>query len=267
MPKFTAILFLFCVAATCARAQADSLQTIEIAGMKIDILSPKGEVKGDILVLPGWNFTRTEWCRQSELCRMARTSGYRLILPEMGKSIYATFVYPETRSDWRKLATLRWVIDTLITGLQKYQSCLLPGRKNYLLGLSTGGRGVALITQRTGRLFTAGAALSGDYDQTQQPDDNLMKGWYGTLKEHKVRWTGADNPTANAQQTAVPLYLGHGKKDKVVPWQQTQILYDALKRERPRLNVRLHLDEDAAHDWRYWGSEVTNVLAFFDIAQ
>jgi pimeloyl-ACP methyl ester carboxylesterase len=250
-----------------AQAQPPAQQTLNISGMLVDIVQPTAPYRGDMLVLPGWNFSRTDWCDKSALCTQARAAGYRLILPEMGKSIYATRTYPETRADWRTLATLTFVVDTLLPALQAQHKVLLPGGNNYLVGLSTGGRGVAMIALRTGKLFKAGAALSGDFDQTLQPTDNLMRGWYGPQPQFPDRWTGEDNPARNAARLQVPLYLGHGEKDNIVPVAHTLTLHRALQQHNPLLRTHLHLDPAAGHDYTYWNSEVQNVLKFFAATQ
>lgn len=250
-----------------AWAQTPVQQTLKVHGMLIEVLQPTAPYRGDLLVLPGWNFSRTDWCDKSTLCTQARAAGYRLVMPEMGKSIYALCTYPETRADWRGLATLTFVVDTLLPVLQTQHKLLLSGGNNYLVGLSTGGRGVVMIALSTDSLFKAGAALSGDFDQTLQPNDNLMIGWYGPLAQFPDRWTGVDNPAKQASKLLVPLYLGHGRKDNIVPVQHSHALHQALQQTNPTLRTVLHIDPAAGHDYSYWNSEVQNVINFFGTVQ
>ncbi len=74
---------------------------INVGNTSIWIKSPQGEIKADILILPGWNFVKEKICKESDFCDRALAKGYRLILPEMMKSIYASQYYPETRSDYK----------------------------------------------------------------------------------------------------------------------------------------------------------------------
>ena len=74
---------------------------------------------------------------------------------------------------------------------------------------------------------------------------------------------GEDNVAYNLKRFKVPMYLGHGLKDKVVPVDQTLKFAKLLNDSVPRLDVRIHIDSTAAHDYNYWGSEVDRVLAFF----
>ena len=226
------------------------------------IKTPKKKPIGTIVILPGWNLPVLDWCTKTTLCQKALEQGYILIMPEMAKSVYSYELYPETRNDWRKYATRQWFIDTLIPYFQKQYNLLLPGQKNYLLGLSTGARGVTLLSLDCSSIFVKAAALSGDYDQTQMPNDNLMKGYYGPYDRFKNRWTGKDNVVYRFKELNIPIYLGHGKSDQVVPCQQTVQLADSLKKYKPNL-VILHLDENAGHTYPYWDSEVDRVLAFF----
>jgi len=217
---------------------------------------------GTIVVLPGWNLPVLDWCTKTTLCQKALAQGYILIMPEMGKSVYSYELFTETRKDWLKYATRRWFIDTLISYFQKKYNLLLPGQKNYILGLSTGARGVALLSLDCPNIFIKAAGLSGDYDQTQMSEDNLMKGYYGSFAQFKTRWTGKDNIVYRFKELAIPIYLGHGKADQVVPPQQTVQFSDSLKKYKPNL-ITLHLDEKAGHTYSYWDSEVDRVLEFF----
>ena len=182
----------------------------------------------------------------------------------MGKSIYQEINYPETRTEWRSFPTRKWLSDTLITLLQKKYSLLLKNENNYLVGLSTGARGVALVLLDFPDLFKGAAALSGDYNQLKMPSDNLMAGFYGTFDKFKERWKKTDNPIFRIKEYRTPLYLGHGKLDKVVPPEQTIMFYDSLKKYHPGLKTKLNMP-DAQHDYNYWGSEVDNILKFFGI--
>lgn len=241
----------------------DSLITLTIGGHLVDVRSPKQVSKGNILVLPGWNFPRQDWCNKSSLCQKALAAGYRLVLPEMGQSVYSSQFYPETRPEWRKFPNLSWVLDSLLPTLQSQHKIFLPEQDNFILGLSTGGRGVALIALNSANIWRAGAALSGDFDQSTMPQDRLMTGYYGSFYQFKARWLGADNPQKQVDKFTTPLYLGHGTADKIVPASQTKSFYEALKKAQPDLKLVLHLPA-AAHDYNYWNSEVENMLNFFE---
>lgn len=219
-------------------------------------------LRGSLVVLPGWKLPVDEWCSKTQLCKKALAEGYVLIMPEMNKSIYSSHLYPETRNDWRIYATRTWFIDTLIRHIQKQYKLLLPSHNNFILGLSTGARGAALLSLDCPEIFKKCAALSGDYDQTRMPNDALMIGFYGPLEKFKDRWCGKDNITFRYKEFKNPIYLAHGKNDKVVPCDQTQQLCDSLLKYKPDL-IKCHMNDTAKHDYNFWNSEIENVLLFF----
>lgn len=236
--------------------------TLIISGVEVDILVP-ARPKADMLVLPGWNYSRKMAFGAAPLTQVLLDKGYRLIIPEMGKSIYASQYFPESRKDWVKYPTLTWLTDTMITALQNEYGMLREGEKNFISGISTGARGVVLVAARR-PIFTAGAALSGDYDQTMQPGDNLMKGVYGEYEKFKARWETVDNPSQQVDKMNMPLYLGHGEKDRVVPASQAKSYYEKLHAAKPHLEIVLHIAENGGHYPVYWLSEMERVLTFFE---
>lgn len=214
-----------------------------------------------IVALPGWNFPNTGWCDSTSLCEEALKRGYVLILPQMGKSIYCDTTFPETRKDWLKYPTRDWVTSTMIPQLQK-MGLLAPEDPNYILGLSTGARGAVLIALDEPDIFKGCAALSGDYDQTQFPTDNLYRGYYGSLKQFPDRWKNNDNAITTLEELEVPLYIGHGRNDNIVPIKHSEILVEAM--ERKSKAYIFHADSTATHNYSYWNSEVDNMLDFFE---
>lgn len=230
--------------------------------IKISIYYPqKGTFKGNIVALPGWNFPATDWCDSTSLCSMADSLGYVIILPEMGKSIYCKTLYPETRKDWRKFPTRSWISEKLIPKLQTDFGILLGEQPNYVMGLSTGARGAALLALDHPELFKACALLSGDYDQTQYPKDNLYRGYYGAQNLFPDRWKNEDNLFTAINRFKVPAYIGHGKNDKIVPIKHSEELSKRLNELNKEVLFRV--DENAQHNYVFWNSEVKSVLTFF----
>ena len=197
----------------------------------------------------------------------AREKGYRLIMPEMGKSIYIDQSYPETREDWRSTRSYTWLRDSLIPELQENYCMLDPKAANFVIGLSSGSRGVVKLLADMPNLFTAGAALSGDYDPSQLVGDNIYNGFLGQFEEFPERWESSDNLITRAKDIRVPLYLGHGTEDPMIPFTQTRSLYDALVDANPDLSVKLNLAAGLGESFAYWNTEVENLLTFFEDTQ
>lgn len=243
--------------------KSDTILSIDNRKIHIKICTDS-VIKGTILVLQGWNLGVEEWCTKTDLCVKAKARGYNLVLPDMGKSVYSSKYFPETRKEWTIFPTRKWLTDTIIPELQKKYGLFKTTDKNFIVGLSTGARGVVLIALDMPQLFKGAAALSGDYDQTQMRGDNLMTGFYGSYYSNKERWETIDNVMYRIKDYKTPTYLGHGKMDKVVPPQQTELFYNALKKASPMLKVQLNMPDAAIHDYNYWNSEVDNFLNFFE---
>lgn len=241
----------------------DSTITLEVAGHLVDIFVPEKEPIGLILILPGWTFPRYDWCDKSSLCDKALEKGYILVAPEMGKSVYQNQIYPETRFDWKNEPSKPWVTDSLIPYLQNTYGIFLAEQRNFIIGLSTGARGVALLALAQPELYTACAALSGDYEQTQMPQDNLMRGFYGEYALFPDRWEGEDNVVLNIDKFVTPIYIGHGTNDDISPFEQSKLFYEALHKAHPDLKIIFN-DPAMGHDYVYWDSEVDAMLAFFE---
>ena len=237
---------------------------IFITNTKVEIIIPNKPVKGCILVLSGWNFPQNDICEKSNFCELFSDNGYALIMPNMLKSVYSSQLYNETRQDWLIYPTLSWLLDSLIPAIQTKYNVLKAGQKNYLFGISTGARGVAVVATNTDTLFKAGAALSGDYNQLLDLNDNLMRGYYGEYAKFPERWKGNDNPFLNAAKIEIPLYLAHGKADNIVPVKQSVEFFKELQRVNPNLKHTLDLKENAGHNYNFWASEYDNILKFFE---
>lgn len=221
------------------------------------------DFKGTIIALPGWNFPNSQWCDSTDLCKKALDQGYALILPEMGKSIYCDSVFPETRKDWLKYPTRSWITQMMIPTLQMDFKLLLEDQNNFVMGLSTGARGAVLLALDLPNIFSACGALSGDFDQTRYTKDNLYNGYYGSYAKFTDRWTNEDNAITSISQLTVPVYLGHGKNDQIVPIAYSIQLFDALQSSGNDKSV-LMVNPNAGHTYSFWNSEVDAVLEFFN---
>jgi pimeloyl-ACP methyl ester carboxylesterase len=256
----TLLCTLFSASALHARS-ADT--SFSVCGAVVSLLLPEKSARGTILILPGWNSRQADCCDHSTFCRRALAAGFALVMPAMQKSNYVRNHFPETRPDWRSAPTLLWLVDTLIPVLQRSHGLLLPHQPNFLFGISTGGRGSALCAEATGSLFRAAAMLSGDFNPLMDTRDLLMIGYFGAFEKFPARWSGIDSPTSMAHSLEIPVYLGHGRNDHVVPVQQSIAFFKTLQAIHPEQQSVLHIDTTAGHDHRYWETESENVLNFF----
>ena len=218
-----------------------------------------------LLVLPGWDYKRTSWIDNTNLVKYADQYGYALILPEMGKTLYESEYYPETKMKWNSIPGGKFIKERFIPEIQKRHNLLKPGQHNTTLGLSTGGRGVVLIALENPGLFVAGASLSGDFSQDNMPSDRLMTSVYGAFAQFPDRWKGRDNPQKRVDEWKMPLYLAHGTGDRIVPESQSRLFYDALVRHHNgNILVQYNAVQGAGHDYQFWGGQLENVFEFID---
>ncbi|MBX7057081.1 MAG: prolyl oligopeptidase family serine peptidase [Leptospirales bacterium] len=222
-----------------------------------------GALRGAVLLLPGWKFSRHRWLEETALYNEASQRGLCLAAPEMNTTLYESAYYPETRLRWSTMPGQQWVLQILIPELQK-RGLFREGQSNFLLGLSTGARGVALLALARSTLWSAAAALSGDFDQRRMPRDRLMNGVYGPLHQFPERWAGPDNPQIRAAEWKTPLYIAHGRNDAVVPFEQSERFFSELRRLHPQLPIEFS-SPAAGHDFGFWSSQLQPAFKFFDL--
>ena len=251
------------VDATAATSQKDSAAA-KNGSIAVDVYKPEGRPMADLLVLPGWNFSRKRWQNETQLIKFCHDKKYRCIFPEMGVTLYESRYFAETTLKWAAIPGGEWIQKILIPELQK-KGMLKKNGKNFMLGLSTGGRGVALVSLQNPGLFSGGASLSGDFNQTAMEKDRLMTAVYGEFAKNRERWQSVDNPQNEAEMGnwKMPIYLGHGKSDRVVPWYQSKTFFSVLESKYPDLKKEFSEPDEAGHDFSFWNNELEKVFTFF----
>ena len=218
--------------------------------------------KYNLLVLPGYGFSDIEWCVKTQLCEKAQKKGFNLIFVEVRKSVYLKENLPQTSELLRKYPTRTWIVDSVIKPIFN-QGVLDKNKKCFVLGLSTGARGAAILLLENPDIFSGAACLSGDYDPTLQKNDNLMINALGTYEKNKKAWTGDNNIVNRVKEFKKPIFIAHGKKDNIVPIAQSLLLKDKLIKENPKNIIKYDFPENGKHDYKFWNSEIDNVLEFF----
>ncbi len=228
---------------------------------RIKILVPE-KIRGNLLILHGWNLPADELCSKTSLCKMALDSGYVLIIPDFGKTTYQWQNYPETLKKYLKYPTRHWMQDTFLMEMQKLN--LLNGNeRNFVYGVSTGGRGAALLALENPSIFKAAACLSADFDHSNLGDEPINNGFYGSQKLFPERRTGKDNIYNRAAEFTNALFLTHGKNDKVCTVTQTSDFSIKLAQANPNLKVETELDTKGDHTYAWWDKKTLPILQFF----
>ena len=244
----------------------DTVFRIQCKDSKIEVFyrtSQKHTSLGTILLLPGWNFPSDDWCTKMKFCNRATEAGYNLIMPQMGKSMYAMDYYKETRQDFLKYPTRRWMNDTMLPFFQEKFGMLLEGQNNYVCGISTGGRGAMLLALDHPKIFKKGISMSGDFDPLSMKNDHLLNLYYGSYEKFKARWENNDNAFLRLHELTIPYLILHGEADRVVPPSQSSRFYEEA-RKRNMINVKCKMVKNAGHNYKFWTSQEQEVLNFIE---
>ena len=218
--------------------------------------------KYNLLVLPGYGFSDIEWCIKTQLCEKAKKEGFNLIFVEVRKSLYLKENLPQTSDLLRKYPTRTWLIDSVIKEIFN-EGVLDKNKKCFVLGLSTGARGAAILMLENPNIFSGAACLSGDYDPTLQKNDKLMINALGVYEKNKKAWNGDNNIVNRVKEIKNPIFIAHGKKDNVVPFSQSLLLMNKIIKENPKNIIKYDFPENGMHDYKFCNSEIDNVLKFF----
>ncbi len=223
-----------------------------------------------LIVLHGYRQQPSDWENSTPVADYADRYGFVLVCPAMSTTLYESKYFPETVNRWAPQPGGVFISKTLVEFLRK-QFGLAKDRSNTgIFGISTGARGALLLAARHRKLFGAAAGLSGDYDSESLSNDRLLVSVYGHYETNRERWEEEVNIIKLAENLKkTPVFLGHGTRDGVVPPPQTRMLADRLEQLAAdkggyELVVDKEKSDGAGHDWKYWGSLVPEVFAFFD---
>lgn len=224
----------------------------EVAGLHL--YAPGPGKRPLVIALHGWSHSPELWRRQSDLAPLAEKHGCVIAMPSMGKTVYESKFYPETRSEWTLKPGTAWVGEDLLPYLKRR----FEPTHVAVIGYSTGGRGALLVAESFPGFSFVGA-LSGTFDLMRlAPGDGEYKihaAMYGPRELFADRWR-LDNcvlPTRLAWLDGVRVFAAHGAKDKVVKPDQLEALRGALE-GRP-VKAELTVVPRAGHDWKFWSSQ------------
>ena len=220
-----------------------------------------------VIALHGWDHSPELWKSKGDLGPFADKYGLVIAVPEMGKTIYETAFYPESKGKWTTAPGTRWVGEVILPYLRKNFSVFKDRAHTGVIGYSTGGRGAVLLAEAYPQFAFAGA-LSGTYElMTLKPTEGEYKIHavvYGPRDQFKERWE-KDNivsPARLEKLAGTRLFIAHGGKDRGVDPQQLESLRAALKGRA--IAVEFVVVPDAGHDFKFWNSQWARV---FELAQ
>ncbi len=218
--------------------------------------SPTGKTRYPLVIaLHGWGHSAKMFKKKGDLARWADLHRFVLAVPEMGKTIYETKFYPQSKGRWKIAPGARWVGEVILPHVRKKYAVYQDRAHTGVIGYSTGGRGAVLLAELYPQFAFAGS-VSGTYDLMilgpGTGEYGIHKVVYGPRKRYPKRWR-LDNcvtPALLDRLKGTRLYIVHGGKDRSVPPSQLQALRKALA-ERP-IVAKFLLIPKAGHNWKLW---------------
>ncbi len=291
--KFSLYLFIIIITLSCLSAAKEEKQAYDIKPGRwlrnVKVEYEEGPVKGrglvqiyfpknyagpsgarTLIVLHGYRQQPSDWENGTPVTEYADRYGFVLACPAMTTTLYESRYFPETVNKWAPQPGGVFIAKTLIGFLRKNFGLAKDRGVTGIFGISTGARGAVLLAAQHKKLFGAAAGLSGDYDSESIKNDRLLISVYGYYESNRERWEEEVNIIKLAENLKkTPVFLGHGTNDAVVPPPQTKMLADRLMQlAADRGGYEVVVDsvksKGAGHDWKYWGSLVPEVFAFFD---
>ena len=218
--------------------------------------------RGTVILLHGWDLSPLSWCDQTSFCDELLSMGYHVIIPDMGKSVYASQYYPETVETMSMYPQLSFVLDTLLPFLQDSIYILNSSHNNYLIGYSMGARGALAIAENTENIFSRLVLISGEYDQTLMPEDNILTMYFGSYQKFPERWEGKDNLLRNIDKLNIPVLILHGKNDDVISALQSDTLAKVLENKNKFYIKTIY--NNYGHDFDFVQKTVKDVNVFLN---
>jgi S-formylglutathione hydrolase FrmB len=240
----------------------------------VNIYFPKKYAAGPkartLIVLHGYRQQPGDWESGTPITDYADMYNFVLVCPAMTTTLYESKYFSETVNRWAPVPGGEYIVNILLPFVRANFGLAADRTCTGIFGVSTGGRGALLLAAQHANVFGAAAGLSGDYDSVTFKRDRILVSVYGSYDLNPERWEGEVNILKLAKNLKkTPVFLGHGTNDPIVPPPQTRMLADRLRElQKEKGGYELVVDEvksrGAGHDWRYWGSLVPDVLAFFD---
>jgi len=218
--------------------------------------------RGTVILLHGWDLSPLSWCDQTSFCDELLSMGYHVIIPDMGKSVYASQYYPETVGTMAMYPQLPFVLDTLLPFLQDSIHILNNSHNNFLIGYSMGARGALAIAENTENIFSRLVLISGEYDQTLIPEDNILTMYFGSYQQFPERWEGKDNLLRNIDKLNIPVLILHGQNDDVISAIQSDTLAKVLENKNKFYIKTIY--NNYGHDFDFVQKTIKDVNVFLN---
>ena len=220
-----------------------------------------------VVALHGWNGKAEDWDRP-EITGIADRFGLILACPSMGRTVYESRFYPETRARWGPMPGAVFLTDVLLPFLRTRLPVRHDRSGTAIIGVSTGGRGAVVAALRS-QEFGFVASLSGTYAldilDPRSGEYAIHAAVFGPRSRFKKRWGSEDVVTSRHLKNLATtrLYLAHSGNDTVVPWAQLRAFEQALRAQGIEAQAQSVLEPEAGHTWSFWLKHIGAALSEF----
>lgn len=223
---------------------------------------PDGEPQGTIMMLKPYNNDFDDWCFSTDFCSKALQENYVLIIPNFGNTLYQFRHYNETIFDVRKFPDLLWITESYIPDIQSLFGLLLTGQRNFVAGLSSGGRGAILIANSLPDIFVGTASVSGYFNIPEYRNLSMFTDAYGDYDSFTERWEN-ESFLIDRDNYSVPTYIAHGQSDFIVKHAYSMQLIEIIRGISEEVLIENSFPVGESHGFAYWKKETDNILDFF----
>lgn len=220
-----------------------------------------------VLALHGWNQSPEQWRDKSVIAELADRYDVLVACPDMGRTVYETRFFPETRNPWNTVPGTPWLLQVIVPYVLHHYRVRANPRYQAIIGYSTGGRGAVMAIEHGGH-FGFCASLSGTYDlmllDPKTGEYRIHAMVYGPRERFSARWKGEGsvNPGQAGSFADTMIYIAHGAKDPVVNPNQAEAMGEFLRVHQ--LVYQVNITPRGRHDWIFWNSQLPHVFSLMN---
>lgn len=243
----------------------------------LQIYFPKNYKAGSsvktLIALHDYEGSMTDWQNRSGIAAYADKYNIVVVTPQMGKTLYETAYYPESKIKWNPMPGGRWIADELVPFIQKEYKLGLKRNELGLIGVNSGGHGAVLLAALYPQVFGIACSVGGFFDTLAMTSNKRIEGVYGPYKDFSDRWKTSDYIMALAPNLEnTPVFLIHGNSDYLVPFEQSRMFAIRLSQLQKskgagnpkKFTVKLIERKYKGAGWENWAGMLPDMFIFID---
>jgi enterochelin esterase-like enzyme len=215
------------------------------------------------VVLHGWGQKPEDWRDNTSIGSLADKNRIVLAVPAMGKTVYESRFYPETKFRWNTIPGTRWIGEVVLPYMKNRYPVRHHRKNTAIIGVSTGGRGAVVVSERYPD-FGFCASVSGTYDLgilgNSEGEYKIHAKVFGSRDSFPERWKDEDCQNRKSVDALkdMTLFIAHGKKDPVVNISQMESFKRLL--DARKIRYQAFAVDNEGHDWKFWDSQLPRIF-------